>query len=250
MNPTTVLWLSLGAAALAVLYGIFTVRWVLSQPAGNARMQEIAAAHPGGRQGLHEPPVHDDRHRRRRAVRGPRLRSSVGKRPSASSSARCSRASPATSACSSRCAPTSAPRRPRRSGLNPALTIAFRGGAVTGLLVVGPRPPRRRRLLPRAREPMGMAREDILQGARRPRVRRLADLDLRASWRRHLHERRRRRRRSRRQGRSRHSRGRPAQPGRHRRQRRRQRRRLRRHGRGPVRDLRRDADRHDAARRL
>ena len=44
MNPTTVLWLSLGAAALAVLYGIFTVRWVLSQPAGNARMQEIAAA--------------------------------------------------------------------------------------------------------------------------------------------------------------------------------------------------------------
>ena len=44
MNPTTVLWLSLGAAALAVLYGIFTVRWVLSQPAGNARMQEIASA--------------------------------------------------------------------------------------------------------------------------------------------------------------------------------------------------------------
>jgi uncharacterized protein YecE (DUF72 family) len=41
MNPTTVLWLSLGAAALAVLYGIFTVRWVLAQPAGNARMQEV-----------------------------------------------------------------------------------------------------------------------------------------------------------------------------------------------------------------
>jgi hypothetical protein len=38
MNPTTTLWLSLGAAALAVLYGIFTVRWVLSQSAGNARM--------------------------------------------------------------------------------------------------------------------------------------------------------------------------------------------------------------------
>ena len=30
MNPTTTLYLSLGAAALAVLYGIFTVRWVLS----------------------------------------------------------------------------------------------------------------------------------------------------------------------------------------------------------------------------
>ena len=44
MNPTTVLWLSLGAGALAVLYGIFMARWVLAQPAGNARMQEIAAA--------------------------------------------------------------------------------------------------------------------------------------------------------------------------------------------------------------
>ena len=77
----------------------------------------------------------------------------------------------------------------------------------------------------------------------------LADLDLRAPGRRHLHQGRRRRRRPRRQGRSRHSRGRPAQPGGDRRQRRRQRRRLRRHGRRPVRDLCRHADRDDAARR-
>ena len=46
-----------------------------------------------------------------------------------------------------------------------------------------------------------------------------------------------------------HPRGRPAQPGRDRRQRRRQRRRLRRHGRRPVRDVRRDRGRRDAARR-
>ena len=38
------LWLALGCAALAILFGIFSVRWVLSRPAGNERMQEIAAA--------------------------------------------------------------------------------------------------------------------------------------------------------------------------------------------------------------
>ena len=36
--------LILGAGALALLYGVVTVRSVLSMSAGNARMQEIAAA--------------------------------------------------------------------------------------------------------------------------------------------------------------------------------------------------------------
>ncbi len=44
MNPTTALWLCLGASALALLYGAITATWVLRQPAGNERMQEIAAA--------------------------------------------------------------------------------------------------------------------------------------------------------------------------------------------------------------
>ena len=85
--------------------------------------------------------------------------------------------------------------------------------------------------------------------ADRPRLRRLADLGVRPSGRRHLHEGRRRRRGPRRQDRGRDPRGRPAQPGRDRRQRRRQRRRLRRHGGRPVRDLRGHGRRGDAARR-
>ena len=107
---------------------------------------------------------------------------------------------------------------------------------------------RRRRLLrdPAAHRPH---RQGGRRRADRARLRRLADLGLRPTRRRHLHQGRRRRRRPRRQGRGRDPRGRPAQPGRDRRQRRRQRRRLRRHGGRPVRDLCGHLGRGDAARR-
>ena len=36
--------LALACAAIAILYGIFATRWVLAQPAGNERMQKIAMA--------------------------------------------------------------------------------------------------------------------------------------------------------------------------------------------------------------
>ena len=44
MNPNIALWLSLGAAVLAVVYGLFTAVWVLGRSAGSDRMQQIAAA--------------------------------------------------------------------------------------------------------------------------------------------------------------------------------------------------------------
>ena len=44
MSEGTALLLALGSAILAIVYGAVSVGWVLSKPAGNDRMQEIAAA--------------------------------------------------------------------------------------------------------------------------------------------------------------------------------------------------------------
>ena len=44
MTNELALWFAMGAGVVAILYGVFSSQWILKQPAGNERMQEIAQA--------------------------------------------------------------------------------------------------------------------------------------------------------------------------------------------------------------
>jgi K(+)-stimulated pyrophosphate-energized sodium pump len=129
-------WRSIGAGALAILYGIISTQWIIKQPAGNSRMQEIQAAIQEGAN------AYMNRQYMTIGIVGVVLfialfvalgaTTAVGFAIGAILSALAGyigmfvsvRANVRTAQAAT-------------LGVNPALNVAFRGGAITGMLVVG-----------------------------------------------------------------------------------------------------------------
>jgi K(+)-stimulated pyrophosphate-energized sodium pump len=136
MTNELALWLSIGAGGLAILFGVISRQWILKQPAGSDRMQEIAAAIQEGAK------AYMDRQYMTIGAVGVVLAivlgialdwaTAIGFIIGAVFSALAGyigmfvsvRANVRTAEAATK-------------GVNPALNVAFQGGAITGMLVVG-----------------------------------------------------------------------------------------------------------------